>query len=341
MRTYLLPQEGSFYKANLHSHTNLSDGELSPLELKQLYKSRGYSVLAITDHDIFIPHHDLTEDDFLLLSGFEMAFNENGTFPGNRYLKCCHICLLARSPEMREQPFWHPRYAYVGNAKMHHDQVCPDPATNMYVRNYDPEEISRVMETCREAGFFVTYNHPTWSMEDYRQYGSYHGMHAMEIFNYDCERIGYPSYVPNIYDDILRTGKKIYPVAADDSHCRKPENDPGFDAGGGFAMIKAKELNYRAVMDALFAGDFYASSGPEIYELYVEDDRIHIKTSPCARIEMTFGTRGSHIAHAKPGETVDCAEFPLDRQCGYFRLTLRDGQGNFANTRAYFMEDLL
>lgn len=341
MRTYLLPQEGNFYKANLHSHTNLSDGKLSPPELKQLYKSRGYSILAITDHDIFIPHHDLTEDDFLLLSGFEMAFNENGTYPGNRNLKCCHICLLAGSPEMREQPFWNPRYAYVGNAGNHWDQVCPDPATAMYVREYDPEEISRVMEAFRKVGFFVTYNHPTWSMEDYRQYGSYHGMHAMEIFNYDVDRIGYPSYVPNIYDDILRTGKKIYPVAADDSHCKKPETDPGFDAGGGYVMIKAKALDYRAVTDALFAGNFYASTGPEIHELYVENGRVHIRCSPCKRIMITYGTRGAGVCVAQPGDTITEADFPYDEGHIYLRLTVEDEQGNHANTRAYFTEDLI
>ena len=40
------------YKANLHCHTNISDGRLTPLEVKELYKSHGYSVIAYTDHDI-------------------------------------------------------------------------------------------------------------------------------------------------------------------------------------------------------------------------------------------------------------------------------------------------
>ena len=70
MKKYLLPNEGNFYKANLHCHSSLSDGTLTPKELKDLYKANGYSVLAYTDHDIFIPHNELTDDSFVALSGF-------------------------------------------------------------------------------------------------------------------------------------------------------------------------------------------------------------------------------------------------------------------------------
>ena len=37
MRKYLLPKEGKFYKANLHCHTNLSDGDFTPEEIKEMY----------------------------------------------------------------------------------------------------------------------------------------------------------------------------------------------------------------------------------------------------------------------------------------------------------------
>ncbi|GEM_PF-2916627 len=31
MRKYLLPEDGMFYKANMHCHSTLSDGEFSPM----------------------------------------------------------------------------------------------------------------------------------------------------------------------------------------------------------------------------------------------------------------------------------------------------------------------
>ena len=68
---YLLGEK-SFYKANLHSRSSLSDGRLSPLELKELYKKNGYSVLAITDNEPK-DYAELCDDDFTLLSGFDFG----------------------------------------------------------------------------------------------------------------------------------------------------------------------------------------------------------------------------------------------------------------------------
>ena len=64
MRKYLLPEKGNFYKANLHCHSTWSDGKHTPSELKELYKSRGYSVLAITDHEGLFYHDELNDDEF-------------------------------------------------------------------------------------------------------------------------------------------------------------------------------------------------------------------------------------------------------------------------------------
>ena len=75
MRKYLLPETGNFYKANLHCHTNCSDGKLSPKEVKELYKANGYSVVAYTDHNIMVDHSDLDDDGFLALSGYEFNVN--------------------------------------------------------------------------------------------------------------------------------------------------------------------------------------------------------------------------------------------------------------------------
>lgn len=39
------------YKANFHTHTNESDGSFSPDEVIDIYKSRNYDILALTDHN--------------------------------------------------------------------------------------------------------------------------------------------------------------------------------------------------------------------------------------------------------------------------------------------------
>ena len=39
------------YKANLHTHTTQSDGKLKPADVIRLYQSKGYKILALTDHE--------------------------------------------------------------------------------------------------------------------------------------------------------------------------------------------------------------------------------------------------------------------------------------------------
>ena len=49
----------NYYKANLHCHSTLSDGSCTPEELKEIYKKHGYSIIAYTDHDVFISHKSI------------------------------------------------------------------------------------------------------------------------------------------------------------------------------------------------------------------------------------------------------------------------------------------
>ena len=71
MRKYLLPKDGKLFRANLHAHSNISDGALSPEQMKKLYVDHGYSIIAFTDHRVHLKHDDLTDDNFLALSGVE------------------------------------------------------------------------------------------------------------------------------------------------------------------------------------------------------------------------------------------------------------------------------
>ena len=105
MKRYLLPAEGNFYKANLHSHTTVSDGAWTPEEAKENYKAQGYSILAYTDHDILLSHQYLTDDKFLALNGLELEFNEKVEL--TNALKTCHICAIALDEDNVTQPCYH------------------------------------------------------------------------------------------------------------------------------------------------------------------------------------------------------------------------------------------
>lgn len=67
-----LEDEGIYYKAQLHCHTNLSyDSKTSPDQVIESYKRDGYHILAITDHDILSDFSKSSTNDFLILAGIE------------------------------------------------------------------------------------------------------------------------------------------------------------------------------------------------------------------------------------------------------------------------------
>ena len=71
MKKILISSTKKQYKANLHCHSTLSDGKLTPEALKEMYKSHGYDILAITDHSHPYSHTAMSDSDFLMLTGYE------------------------------------------------------------------------------------------------------------------------------------------------------------------------------------------------------------------------------------------------------------------------------
>ena len=80
---YLISPEVKQYKANLHCHTTLSDGQFTPLEIKKLYQKNGYSIVAFSDHEKLIPHPELEDENFIPLTAVEYMWNEYEITPNN------------------------------------------------------------------------------------------------------------------------------------------------------------------------------------------------------------------------------------------------------------------
>jgi len=329
MRIELLSKDLNQYKANLHSHSTLSDGRITPEEMKDAYKAQGYSVLAITDHNVFLPHNDLTDEDFLMLNGIEYNVDGGG--------KTCHFCAIAGSKEEEDQLFFNRTpgyYVWKGGLeaikRVKFDDSLPD-----YVRTYSAEGISEMMRGCRDHGYFVTYNHPVWSLERYPEYMGYNEMHAMEIVNNGSIIDGYPEYNEQVYDDMLTGGKRVFCIATDDNHTVDR------DAFGAFTMIGAKELTYKSVMEALFAGRFYASTGAEITAIYIEDGKIHVEAPAAKEIRIFTGFRKAARKLGTREDPVTHMEWALpDEKSKYFRVVVTDFDGNKAYSNAYFFDEL-
>ena len=341
MKKYLIPKDGNFYKANLHMHTTVSDGRMTPEEVKEEYKKRGYSVVAYTDHEALVPHTELTDDTFLAITSYEVATNNNITPDDFRFMKTYHMNLYSKDPNKDVSPVFNMALLWIEKVA----QYMSDEAKAVdWPREYTNESINALITRAKEDGFLVSLCHPNWSLQNYPDYSELKGFWGIECYNTGCVRGGYPDTMQPI-DDLLHLGEKVFPVAADDAHGSK--EDPN-DCFGGFVMIKAGRLDYDTIMEALEKGDFYASSGPSIEELYLEDDVLHIKTSPAVKIEVITERRIRRCIH---GEGMTEAAFDLGdyltksrRFSGkhwpsYFRVNVYDAAGEQAHTRAFFEED--
>ncbi|HOU09279.1 MAG TPA: PHP domain-containing protein [Clostridiales bacterium] len=315
MRMDLLGGKGNFYKANLHCHSVYSDGKLTPEELKDEYMKRGYSIVAFTDHERFIGHNGLSGDGFLALNGYEAGIADESAEPGHRR-PCYHFGIIALDGGPREVLEAKPAYG-------------------------DHAGINGYIAELRRRGFAVIYNHPYWSLQTLDDYRFLQGLNAMEIFNYTCyHRAGIDGNQTQVYDTLLRRGRRLGCVAADDNHNRFGFDDPFNDSFGGFVMLQAEKLEYAEVMRAFVSGDYYASAGPLIEALSVGGGEVSVACSPAVRITLNTAGRRSGVANARAGETLTQARFAVDPEDVYIRLEVTDAAGRRANTRAYFLDEL-
>jgi len=334
MKKYLLPENKTGYKANLHCHTTCSDGKFTPEQIKEAYKARGYSVVAFTDHNVMYNHSYLNDDGFIALMGCEADMTQKGNTPYN-HRKVIHFNYISLKPENTAPFFFGSTLGFVEkNAERFPKETEFYKKEPICKLGYVPANISHLFEIAREKGYFVTYNHPLWSREEFTEYINYNNMNALEILNYASFYEGHEGYCPGVYDDMLRAGKRIYCIAADDNHNSET------DAFGGFTVIFADKLEYEAITSAMVNGDFYASMGPEIKSLTFEDGVISIECSDVERICLTAGQRRAASVWAKEGECINKASFKVMPDDKYVRLTITDHRGRMANTNGYFTDEL-
>ena len=229
---YLLPQT-NYYKASLHTHSTVSDGKLTPQQVKQLYRDAGYSIMALTDHHLIASHPELNEPDFLTLTAIELGLDsEDYAPPASFFGQTYHFNLIAKDPNNLWQPYPPKENMAIKNperTKMAHwderERICSLECANA------------ILQRAGEEGFLAIYNHPTWSKQRYPDYAELKGLWALEIRNTHNVLNGYDDNNHRVYQDLLELGNRLAVVACDDTH--RPHT-----VGGSFTMIGAEELTY-------------------------------------------------------------------------------------------------
>ena len=113
------------------------------------------------------------------------------------------------------------------------------------------------------------------------------------------------------------------------------------DNPGKHTVIDADKLEYETVMIALEDGDFYASTGPEIYDFYVANGKVVIDCSPVAMVRLQSDAHPTKIRCDADGNMTH-AEFKLGTWAGpykYVRMSVIDKDGNTAWTNPIFLNN--
>ena len=115
--------------------------------------------------------------------------------------------------------------------------------------------------------------------------------------------------------------------ATDDAHFVPNTHD----RTAGWVMVKSETGDPDALLAALKAGDYYSSSGPEIYDLAVEPgERLFLRCSPANRVFL-IGGPAKYQTIGEQGITE--AEFDLSSWTSpYARVLVRDDAGRKAWT---------
>jgi hypothetical protein len=289
---------GRFWRGNLHTHSNLSDGALEPRQVVDAYKNAGYDFMMLSEH--FVDHF-----------GWPIA-DTNG-FRSNSFTTLLGVELHA--PETSAGELWH-----IVAAGLPLDFPSPPKS----------ETGEQLAERAREAGAFIGIAHPSWSRLTIEDGRALQAAHAVEIYNHGCaieNDLGEGWY---LMDQLLNEGRRLSAFATDDAHFKTP------DYFGGWTQVKSESLTPEALLAALKAGHSYSSQGPLIHDISIDGNAISISCSPVDTITVICGNSRSLVRNGKAitSAELDLARLEqgwlLKKKSPWFRVVCIDHAGKRA-----------
>ena len=73
----------------------------------------------------------------------------------------------------------------------------------------------------------------------------------------------------------------------------------------------------------------------------MEGNELHVSCSDCVAITLNTGQRSAKSVRAEKGKVINEATFTFLDSDRYLRITVKDAQGRFADTRAYFLDEFI
>lgn len=192
---------------------------------------------------------------------------------------------------------------------------------------------AEVVRRAVASGGFIIANHPGWGRDfnhcSLEQLGQWHkeGLLGLEIFNGTIGRLHGTAYALDLWDKALTLGHRVWGFANDDSHL------PQDDIAVGWIVAGARERNAAAILDAIRAGQFYASTGVTINRIEVDGRRILVEAENAERM---IASREYQMRIAV--ENGNRLEVEVPENAKYVRIECWGRGEQFAWTQPFWVE---
>lgn len=282
---------GRFWRGNLHTHSDRSDGALSPEDIGRRYREAGYDFLAITDHFRAKYEFPLTDTRPLRTPRFTTLLGAELHPPRTEFSSEWHILAVGLPP----------------------DFPPPEPC----------ESGPQLARRARTAGAFIGLAHPAASLLTATDAESVDAAHAIEVYNALSAREDRADSW-HLTDVLLNRGHRLSTYAADDAHFQ-PQDPPACTA---WVQVRAESLDPEALIAALKAGHYYSSSGPELHDIQLDGSFITVRCSPVRKVLVTGGDPGAQVIQ---GDALTQCSLPVAMfRRGWCRVTVEDTDGRRA-----------
>ena len=191
------------------------------------------------------------------------------------------------------------------------------------------------IEAVHKVGGIAFCAHPVFCGFRSEEVAKVKGWDGMEFFNSDCRFAG-KGYSVLTGCELADEGILLNSIAVDDAHSRR-------DFFNGWTMLLTdKPLSQASVIEALKAGTFYATQGPQFTSVNYKDGFFEAEFTPCTEvIGLSFKWRGycamcENLNGPEDGirEITSCRiKIKNDiKNNNWFRLQIKDKNGHYAWT---------
>lgn len=330
-----------WWKGNTHTHSLWSDGNDFPEMIADWYRQRGYNFLVISDHNILSERERWIAHDVIVKRGGQDALaklrkrfgdewvktrGDKGTAgyevrltPLNEFRKELEqpgSFLLIQGEEISDRAENVPVHINAANVA-----ELIEPMGGRTVVEAIDNNLRAVEEQARRTGreILAHVNHPNFGLaitaeelatvlreRFFEVYNGHPGVrHLGDEHHPGVERLW---DIANTIRLAQLASPPLYGVATDDSH--EYHGSAGSRPGRGWIMVQAAKLETEALLEAMNAGNFYASSGVELesvsYDAEAGTLQLRIKAEPGAHYTTQFiGTRRDFDATTAPAVDKD------------------------------------